>query len=39
MTVEEILSDHEDLTRNDILAVLSYAAGLAHVNRFDQLAA
>ena len=39
MTVEEILSDYEDLTRDDILAVLSYAARLAHVNRFEQLAA
>ena len=39
MTVEEILSDYEDLTRDDILAVLSYAARLAHVNRFEHLAA
>jgi uncharacterized protein (DUF433 family) len=39
MTAEEILSDYEDLTRDDILAVLSYAARLAHVNRFEQLAA
>jgi uncharacterized protein (DUF433 family) len=39
MTVEEILSDYENLTRDHILAVLSYAARLAHVNRFEQLAA
>jgi uncharacterized protein (DUF433 family) len=26
MTIDEILSDYEDLTREDILAVLSYAA-------------
>ncbi len=39
MTVDDILSDCEDLNRGDILAVLSYAARLAHVNRIDQLAA
>jgi uncharacterized protein (DUF433 family) len=39
MTVEEILSDYEDLNRDDILAVLSYAARLAQVNRLEQLAA
>ena len=39
MTVDDILSDYEDLNREDILAVLSYAARLAHVNRIDQLAA
>jgi uncharacterized protein (DUF433 family) len=39
MTVEEILSDYEDLNREDILAVLSYAARLAQINRFEQLAA
>ena len=39
MTVDDILSDCEDLHREDILAVLSYAARLAHVNRIDQLAA
>ena len=39
MTVDEILSDYEDLNREDILAVLSYAARLAQVNRFEQLAA
>ena len=39
MTVDDILSDYEDLNREDTLAVLSYAARLAHINRIDQLAA
>jgi len=39
MTFEEILSDYEDLTHGDILAALSYAARLAHVNRFEKLSA
>lgn len=39
MTVDEILADYADLNREDILAVLSYAARLAQVNRFEQLAA
>jgi uncharacterized protein (DUF433 family) len=39
MTFEEILSDYEDLTHDDILAALSYAARLAHVNRFEKLSA
>lgn len=39
MTVDDILADYQDLNREDILAVLSYAARLAHVNRIDQLAA
>ena len=39
MTVDEILADYADLNREDILAVLSYAARLAQVNRFEQLVA
>ncbi|MDD5296806.1 MAG: DUF433 domain-containing protein [Rhodocyclaceae bacterium] len=39
MTTEEILADYEDLEREDILAVLSYAARLAHVKRLERLAA
>lgn len=39
MTIEEILTDYEDLEREDILAALSYAARLAHVKRLDRLAA
>ena len=33
MTIEEIVLDYPDLERDDILAVLAYAARLAHVNR------
>jgi uncharacterized protein (DUF433 family) len=39
MTPEEILADYEDLEREDIQAVLAYAARLAHVNRIERLAA
>ena len=39
MTIDEILTDYEDLKHEDILAVLSYAAKLAQVNRFEQLVA
>jgi len=39
MSSEEILADYEDLEREDILAALSYAARLAHVNRLELLAA
>lgn len=38
MTTEEILADYVDLEREDILAVLSYAARLAHVKRLEALA-
>ncbi|MDD5057308.1 MAG: DUF433 domain-containing protein [Sideroxydans sp.] len=38
MTTEEILADYEDLEREDILAALSYAARLTHINRMDCLA-
>lgn len=38
-TIEEILADYEDLVREDILAVLSYAARLTHVKRLERLAA
>ncbi len=31
MSIEEILEDYEDLEREDILAVLAYAAKLAEV--------
>ena len=33
MTVDEILADYEDLERDDILAVLTYAARLSQVKR------
>jgi uncharacterized protein (DUF433 family) len=39
MTIEQILADYEDLEREDILAVLSYAARLVHVKRMDRFAA
>lgn len=39
MTVEEILGDYEDLEREDILAVLAFAARLSRVKRIEPLAA
>jgi uncharacterized protein (DUF433 family) len=39
MSIEEILSDYEDLEREDILAALGYAARLTHVKRIDRPAA
>jgi uncharacterized protein (DUF433 family) len=38
MTFEEILADYEDLEREDILAVLAYAARLSQVKRVEMLA-
>ena len=39
MSVEEILSDYEDLEREDILAVLAYAARLSRTKRVQPFAA
>ncbi len=39
MSIEEILADYEELEREDILAVLGYAARLAHVKRLERPAA
>ncbi|MFM8766310.1 MAG: DUF433 domain-containing protein [Rubrivivax sp.] len=39
MTPEDILSDYEDLRRDDIQAVLAYAARLSQVQRMLPLAA
>ena len=39
MTIDEILADYEDLERDDILAVLAFAAQLSRVKRIDLLAA
>ena len=39
MTIEEILADYEDLDRDDILAVLAFAARLSQVKRLESLAA
>ena len=35
MTYEEVLADYEDLEREDILAVLAYAARLCQVKRIE----
>ena len=39
MSIEEILTDYQDLEREDILAALAFAARLAHVKRMERLAA
>lgn len=38
MTIEEILADFEDLERDDLLAVLAYAARLAQTGRLQPVA-
>ena len=35
MTIEEILADYEDLERDDLLAVLAFAARLSQVKRME----
>ena len=37
MTTDEILADYEDLNREDILAVLAYAARLSQVKRVEMV--
>src|SRR3954453_13242626 len=37
MTIEEILADYEDLERDDLLAVLAFAARLAQTRRLHQV--
>ncbi len=39
MTIEEVLVDYEDLEREDILAVLSFAARLSQIKRIEAVAA
>ncbi len=39
MDTTDILADYSDLERDDILAVLDFAARLAHTNRIDLIAA
>ncbi len=39
MTIEEILKDYEDLEREDLLAVLAYAAQLSRIKRIEPNAA
>lgn len=38
MSIDNILADHPDLERDDILAVLAFAARLARVNRIEPIA-
>jgi len=37
MTIDEILNDYEDLERDDIYAVLSYAAQLTQIKRIQNI--
>ncbi len=39
MTTDEVLADCEDLERDDILAVLTFAARLSQVKRLERFAA
>ena len=39
MTVDEILADYEDLEREDILAVLSFAAQLCRIKHVEIVSA
>ena len=39
MTIEQILADYEDLEREDILAVLAFAARLSQVKRLELVTA
>ncbi|MSQ72632.1 MAG: DUF433 domain-containing protein [Betaproteobacteria bacterium] len=39
MSIEDILGDYADLEREDVLAVLAYAARLAEIKRVESLAA
>lgn len=35
MSIDEILEDYEDLERDDLLAVINYAARLAQIKRIE----
>lgn len=37
MTMDEILADYEDLQREDLLAVLAFAAKLSQVKRIESV--
>ena len=37
MTIDEILADHEDLEREDLLAVPAFATRLSQVKRMEQV--
>ena len=39
MTIDDILADYEDLTREDILAALAFAARVTQTKRIESLAA
>lgn len=39
MSTEDVLADYEDLEREDVLAVLAFAARLSQVKRIELLAA
>ncbi len=39
MTIDDILADYEDLEREDVLAVLAFAARLSRVKRIEPIAA
>ena len=38
MSIEQILADYVDLTREDILAALAFAAKIAHTKRIESFA-
>lgn len=38
MTIDEILSDYEDLEREDLLAVLAFATRLSQIKRMEPVA-
>jgi uncharacterized protein (DUF433 family) len=39
MTIDDILADYEDLERDDVFAVLAFAARLSHMKRMEPFAA
>lgn len=39
MSIEQVLADYEDLEREDLLAVLAYAARLSRIKRVEPFAA
>jgi uncharacterized protein (DUF433 family) len=39
MTYEDVLADYEDLERDDLLAVLAYAARIAQTKRIESIGA
>ena len=39
MSIDDILADYEDLTREDVLAALAFAARMAHTKHWIPLAA